>query len=486
MKKWAFIFFGILVFSGCEKIEEDPLGEDNEETETLDLQAFNQDLCSGNSTYILIVDRPDLYGSMVNWEIEPAIGSIDAGLYTSPDQLEENVEVTVHASLSSNPKIKGSIVLNLVTSDGEVSVRELKDLKFQPIDVVFTDDGGFISSSARFAIILNNKAPSTQIGDTDFLVNKFDAEGNLKWTKNFGRGNSEKIILYDDYIYVLGRINSIGLLLVKLNLNGNVIDEFELENAIGSAMDIDSNGNVVLGYYMHDGNVLKGNRMLKLDFGLKHLWELDFADKGITSIKISGQGNIFYAYQEFEIYPQSGIGYLLEDGRELWETEPQAGYWNINKIIQAGAFNEVVGVFQMMNSAYTITKEQVFIIDPEGVKTEVISFDNSLGFQRVKDVIVSENQEIYLLCDFEANKDLNDIGVLNFRVIKTDKSGNVLETLEYVKSKNPHGSINYNLMGKVVDVQSNRLSFFVYTNKMFLINTDLNFEISECQRRKIF
>ena len=109
--------------------------------------------------------------------------------------------------------------------------------------------------------------------DRDFLVIKMDLEGNIIWSKRFGgecNGTetycgdfARKIIVHNDTIFVSGYYAFLGTYLndaviIKLNLEGDLIEESIIDNGLGSNFFLDavktSNENMLYtGYSKNNG-----------------------------------------------------------------------------------------------------------------------------------------------------------------------------------------------------------------------------------------
>ena len=95
-----------------------------------------------------------------------------------------------------------------------------------------------VNSEYSTKVIVMNSAyyllvNATSSGNNDFVILKFDSEGNLVWNKMYGRQSNDRgndILVTENNIFIVGKTNSFGgtgddILIAKTDLEGNGLNE---------------------------------------------------------------------------------------------------------------------------------------------------------------------------------------------------------------------------------------------------------------------
>ena len=151
--------------------------------------------------------------------------------------------------------------------------------------------GGIAADDSGNVYVTGFRSWSTAGHDNDYLTIKYDSNGNVVWTENFGeRSAIARDMVMDEQgnLYIIGTKG-----FVKYDQNGNELASADYIK--GEGITVDSLGNIYV--MVRDGPNYKENYMvLKYDSNLNYLWSsrFDSGDRDIPyAIDSDLSGNIY-------------------------------------------------------------------------------------------------------------------------------------------------------------------------------------------------
>ena len=182
----------------------------------------------------------------------------------------------------------------------------------------------------------------------DALILKFDASGNLIWSRTWGGGGYDAgyDVAFDasGNVYVAAESYSLGnrAVLLKFDSNGNLLNSHAWKGPAtydsGYSVDVDKNGNVVLAGVSWDYSVYPNHNsilVVKFDNQGNLLWNRNLVSgaedeaSGAKIVRFDGSGNIFIAGHRTAVCNTSNFSTcnfdadvikLDANGNQLWAT----------------------------------------------------------------------------------------------------------------------------------------------------------------------
>ncbi len=295
----------------------------------------NGDVSSPKGSTDIWLTKLDTNGSIL-WEKSIGGTSIDVGTGLI---LQENGNLIISGYSSSNnfdiPQNHGNFDSFLMCLDSNGTILWSKVYGGSQVDLCYSliqsKDGGFLLGGSSYSI---DGDLTANYGDQDFWLVKTDAIGNLLWQKSTG-GNDVDVCysLEEDSlgnIYAAGTTNSVSglitsqhgnydLSIVKFDSSGNTIwaKSFGGSNyETAQAMLIDSQNKIIIGGYSRSSN---GD--VNSNFGYSDSWIIEINETGniVKQKNIGGSGGD----NLFSILETSDGGYLFTSGSTSSDTDIQ-------------------------------------------------------------------------------------------------------------------------------------------------------------------
>jgi hypothetical protein len=211
----------------------------------------------------------------------------------------------------------------------------------------------------------------------DFIFAKYDANGNLKWskTRSYSTGEQATKILYDHagHIYIAGFVNGVyshtggSFCLMKYTLNGDSIWEYIDNNTYDGevkAMAIDKSGNIIIAGFENTGStgISSDYMTMKIDSGGTLQWYKTFNNWGpnqsnkIYDLCIDKHDAIYVTGicdDSVNFYTDIITFKYDKDGNEIWKKQyngPFNYYDGVRKILVDDKINVFVTGFCSSNS----------------------------------------------------------------------------------------------------------------------------------------
>ncbi|MDP3728716.1 MAG: PQQ-binding-like beta-propeller repeat protein [bacterium] len=243
----------------------------------------------GAGMYDILLMKTDAEGNIL-WK--QTYGGSDSDAIRSVQQTNDGEYIVAGSTRSSGAGGSDSLLMK-IDADGNMQWEQTyggsDDDKF--FFVQQTTDGGYIATGHTF---------SSGAGESDSLLMKTDADGNMLWEKTYGGTKNDYLLsvqqTIDEGYVVAGHRDYTGTgsgesLLMKIDADGNMQWEQTYGESIGetfsSVQQTNDEGYIVAGHTGYDDNELADSWLMKTDASGKKLWEQTLGgklDDGISSV----------------------------------------------------------------------------------------------------------------------------------------------------------------------------------------------------------
>jgi len=304
--------------------------------------------------------------------------------------------------------------------------------------VAATPDGGYVAVGNSNSTDLEGL---TNKGDYDAIIVKFNKDGKVEWSKNYGGSNSDRftdvIVTSEGEIYVVGLVKSKDVegiessesdsIIIKYSKTGDIIwqknDGFEYMTFYENIKQVGKKEFILLGREMSESSILKidedGNFIWKktcdkLDPRVNGPFrDLEITKNGEYIVWASGEG--YYGVSSVPYYDSAIVKY-----------DKDGNFYDLNYT----SFNFIRDVEMIPSGGLLIIEEEmsgqikIFILDENGEL-----YKEKTDYKGYNWNAVSLPDDTYLIAgNFSTENDekLTLKGGIDFYLMNIDKEGNVL------------------------------------------------------------